>query len=137
MEVTVDYCEGTYSVHMCFHILAFRTHPTFIWAEHWVALTHWPVVVDYVFIHRAIVLAVVTAERTLGAGLALVSKHMATLEVLAAVGARNFCKCTANKLPTQFWVQIQVFIQFSQLPCPVTATLLVQALDTKGVQFPL
>ena len=102
MEVTVDYCEGTYSVYMCFHILAFRTHPAFIWAGHWVALAHWPVVVDYVFKHRAIVLAVVTAERTLGAGFFFVSMHMTMLKVLAAVGARNLYKRTANKLLAQF-----------------------------------
>ena len=79
---------------MCFHILAFRTLPTFIRAGHWVALAHWPVVVDYVFIDRAIVLAVVTAERTLRAGLTLVSMHTATLEALAAVGT------AANGQPT-------------------------------------
>ena len=104
MEVTVDYCEGTYSVYMCFHILAFRTHPTFIWAGHWVALAHWPVVVDHVLVHRAIVLAVVTAERTLGASVTLVSMHMATLEVLATVDARNCSKLTASELLAQFWV---------------------------------
>ena len=71
MEVTVDYCEGTYGVYMCFQILAFRTHPTFIQAGNRVALTHGPVIVDYVFKHRTIVLAVVTAERMLGAGLTL------------------------------------------------------------------
>ena len=136
MEVTVDYCEGTYSVYMCFHILAFRTHPTFIWAGNWVALTHWPVVVDYVFIHRAIVLAVVTAERTLGAGLGLMNMHMATLEVLATVGTRNCSKPTANKLLTQFWVQIEVPIQFSQLPCPLTATLPMHAPNLKSIQRP-
>ena len=134
MEVTVDYCEGAYSVYMCFHILTFRTHPTFIWAGYWVALAHWPVVVDHIFIHRAIVLAVVTAERTLWARLVFVSVHMATLEVLAAVGTRNICKFTANKLSTQFWVQIQVSIEFTQLPYPLTATLLVHAPNLKCVQ---
>ena len=134
MEVTIDYCEGTYSVYMCFHILAFRTHPTFIWTGHWVALAHWPVVVDYVFIHRSIVLAVVTAERTLGAGLSRVSMHMATLEVLATVRTHNCCKRTTNQLLAKFWVQIQVSIQFSQLPCPLTAILLMGAPHLKSVQ---
>ena len=59
------------------------------------------------------------------------------LEVLAAVGTRNICKFTANKLSTQFWAQIQVSIEFTQLPSPLTATLLVHALHTKGVQRPL
>ena len=126
--------ERVYSVYMCCHILAFRTHPTFIWAGHWVALAHWPVSVDYVFIHTAIVLAVVTAERTLGAGLALMSMHMATLEVFTIVGTRNLYKRTANKLVTQFWVQIQVSLQFSQLPCPLTATLLMGAPNLKSIQ---
>ena len=102
MKVTVDYCEGAYSVYMCFHIPAFRTHPTFIRTGHWVALANCPVIVDYVFVPRTIVLAVVTAERTLGARFVFVSMHMGTLEVLATVGTRNICKFTANKLSTQF-----------------------------------
>ena len=85
MKVTVDYCEGAYSVYMCFHILAFGTRSTFIRAGHWEALTHWPVMVDYVFIHRTIVLTVVTAERTLGARVNLVSIHMVTLEIFATM----------------------------------------------------
>ena len=134
MKVTVDHCEGAHGVYMCFHILTFRTHSTFIWAGYWVALTHWPVVVDHIFIHRSIVLAVVTAERTLGAGFTFVSMHMATLQVLATVGTRNCSKLTANKLPTQFWVHIQVSIEFTQLPYPLTATLLVHATNCKCVQ---
>ena len=136
MEVTVDYCEGTYSVYMCFYILAFRIHPTFIRAGYWVALTHWPVVVDHIFIHRAIVLAVVTAERTLGT-LTFMRMHMLTLKVLAAVATCNWSKLTANKLLATFWIQIQVSIQFSQLPRPLTATLLVHTPHTKGVQCSL
>ena len=70
-------------------------------------------VVDYVVIHRVIVLAVITAESTLGAELALMSMHMATLEVLTAMGTLNKRKFTASNLFAQFWVQIQVAIQFS------------------------
>ena len=121
---------------MCFYILTFRTHPTFIWTGYWVALAHWPVVVDYIFIHRAIVLAVLTVERTPGAGLSLMSMHMATLEVLATVRTCNCCKRATNQLLAKFWVQIQVFLQFSQLPCPLTATLLMGAPNLKGVQRP-
>ena len=104
MKVTVYYCEGAYTVYMCFHFLALRTYTTFIWAGHWVALAHLPVVVDHVFIHRAIVLAVFTAERTLGAGLALVNIHTPTLKVLVTVGTRNCSKLTANKPLVQFLV---------------------------------
>ena len=112
MEVTFNYREGAYCVYMCFYILAFRIYPTVIWAGHWVALAHWPVAVDHVFRHRAVVMAVVAAERTLGAGLALMSLHMSTLEVLEAAGTRNCCKRTANQLLVQLWVQVQVDIQF-------------------------
>ena len=113
MKVTADNHEGAYSIYVCFHILSFRTCPTFIWARYWVALAHGPVVVDYVVIHRIIVLAVITAESTLGAELALMSIHMATLEVLTAMGTLNKRKFTASNLFAQFWVQIQVAIQFS------------------------
>ena len=58
-------------------------------------------VVDHVFIHRVVVLAVVTAERTLEAGFTLVSMQIATLEVLATVGTHNCCKITTNKLLTR------------------------------------
>jgi len=111
MEVTVDYSKGTLCVHMCFNILAFRIHSTFVGARHWVALAHWPVVVDYIFIHRSIIIAVVAAERSLWAGICLVSMHIATLEVLTTMGARNCSKHAANKLLAQFWIQIQVPIQ--------------------------
>ena len=58
----------------------------------------------YVFIHRAIVLAVFTAEGTLGAGLTLVSIHTPTLKVLVTVGTPNCSKLTANKPLVQFLV---------------------------------
>ena len=89
---------------MRFNILAFRIRPTFLRARHWVALAHWPVVADYVFIHRCIIIAVVAAERSLGTGLTLVSMHMTTLEVLTTMSACNCFKLTANELLAQFWV---------------------------------
>ena len=64
------------------------------------------------------------------------SMHMATLKVLTTVGTCNWSKLTANKLLALFWVQIQVSIKFSQLPCPLAATLLVYAPHTKAAQFP-
>jgi len=134
MEVTVDYSKGTLFVYMCFNILPFRIHTTFVGARHWVALAHWPVVVDYIFIHRSTFIAVVAAERSLRAGICLVSVHIATLEVLTTMGAGNCSKLTANKLLAQFWVQIQVLIQFSQLPRPFAATLLMSAINTKLIQ---
>jgi len=119
---------------MCFNILPFRIHTTFVGARHWVALAHWPVVADYIFIHRSTIIAVVAAERSLRAGICLVSMHIATLEVLTTMGAGNCSKLTANKLLAQFWVQIQVLIQFSQLPRPLAATLLMHATNAKRVK---
>ena len=72
----------------------------------WVVLAHWPVVVDHLFINRGIVIAVVTAERTLGAGFTLVRLHMVTLEVFATVGTGNCSERTASKQFAQFRVQI-------------------------------
>ena len=132
VEITVYYREGALGVHVCFHILAFGYHPAFIWAGHWVTLAHWPVVGNYVFIPRTISLTVVTSERTFGTGLILVDAHIATLEAFVTVSTRNRCKLTANELLACFWVQIQVFIQFSQFSCPLTSTLVMYAPHTKG-----
>ena len=68
-------------------------------------------VVDYIFIHRSIIIAVAAAERSLRAGICLVSMHIATLEVLTTMGAGNCNTHTANKLLAQFWIKIQVPIQ--------------------------
>jgi len=57
-----------------------------------------------------------------------------TLEVLTTIGACNSSKLTTNELLAQFWVQIQVLIQFSQLPRPLTATLLMHTINTKCIQ---
>ena len=103
-EITVYYSQGAFGIYVCFHILAFGHHPTFIRAGHWVTLAHWPVFANYVFIHRAIILAVVTSEGTFGTGLILVDTYIATLEALATVSARNRYKLTANKLLACFWV---------------------------------
>ena len=121
---------------MRFNILAFRIPPTFVRARHRVALAHWPVVADEIFIRGCIIITVVTAEsqRSLGARLTLVSVHVTTLEVLTTMGARNIRKLTANKLLAQFRVQIQVPIQFSQLPGPSTAAFLMHATHTKCIQ---
>jgi len=119
---------------MCFNILTFKIHPTFVGARHWVALAHWPVVVDHIFIHRSIITAVVAAERTLKTRFTLMNTYPTTLEVLTTIGARNSSKLTTNELLAQFWVQIQVLIQFSQLPRPLTATLLMHTINTKCIQ---
>jgi len=119
---------------MCFNILAFRIHPTFVRARHWVALAHQPVVVDYIFIHRSIIITVVTVERSLGTGICLVSMHTTTPEVLTTMGTGSCSKLTANKLLAQFWVHIQVLVQFSQLPRPLAATLLMHAINKKLIQ---
>ena len=104
MKVTFNYRKGAYSVYMCFYLLALQIYPTLISAGDWVALAHLPVAVYHIFIHRVVVGAVVTAERTLGAGLTLMSLYLLTLKVLETAGTRNCYKRTANKLLARFWI---------------------------------
>ncbi len=128
-ELTVHLLEGTFFTEVLVKVLTLE----FVWCS---AFTLWPVVGRYIMEGRLVALAVFTAEWSLWAFFGLVIVEETTLERLPTTKmiTFNLHKRTPLEPCSMHTVNIQVFLEHFQLSLPLTAALMVGAVDLECFQ---
>ena len=120
-EVTADGCQGALVSNMAVYILTLELQTTIVRTAEREGPTHRPVVVDHIIKVGLVIVAVLTAERTIRTVFCLVSLNVSSLKLdPTIVDTVNFNKLTSIELFLWLWICVEVPIKLSQFPCPLT-----------------